>query len=66
MCEYEISHLSLKSLYVLFSALQVLQADALLQTEKILFVYFFTEPDKLGQIVSDLARRVDSIALANQ
>ena len=45
---------------------QVLQADALLQTEKMLFVHFFTEPDRSSRIVSDLAKRVDSIALANQ
>lgn len=49
-----------------FVALQVVQANALLQTEKLLFVYFFTEPNRLSQIVSDLAKRVDSIALANQ
>lgn len=45
---------------------QLLQANPLLETERKLFVHFFTEPGKLSRTVSDLARRVDSIALANK
>ncbi len=47
-------------------SVQALQANPLLETERKLFVYFFTEPHKLNQTFSDLARRIDSMALANQ
>ena len=35
-----------------------------METERKLFVYFFTEPSKLSQVVAELARRVDAIATA--
>lgn len=44
----------------------MLQANPLLETERKLFISFFTEPGKFSQIVSDLAKRVDSVALANE
>lgn len=45
---------------------KMLQANSLLQRERDLFVYFFTSPDRLSSIVSDLAKRVDSVALAKK
>ena len=43
---------------------QVLQANPLMKTERKLFVYFFTEPSKLSQVVAEPARRADAIATA--
>ena len=43
---------------------QILQAHPLMETERKLFVYFFTDPSKLSQVVAELARRVDAIATA--
>ena len=45
--------------------LQILQANPLMETERKLFVYFFTNPGKLRQVVSELAHRIDALATAN-
>ena len=44
---------------------QILQANPLMETERKLFVYFFTNPGKLRQVVSELAHRIDALATAN-
>ena len=44
---------------------QILQANPLMETERKLFVYFFTNPGKLRQVVSELAHRIDTLATAN-
>ena len=44
---------------------QILQANPLMETERKLFVYFFTNPSKLRQVVSELAHRIDALATAN-
>ena len=36
-----------------------------METERKLFVYFFTNPVKLRQVVSELAHRIDALAMAN-
>ena len=36
-----------------------------METERKLFVYFFTNPGKLRQVVSELAHRIDALATAN-
>ena len=49
----------------LYQFLQILQANPLMETERKLFVYFFTNPGKLRQVVSELAHRIDALATAN-
>ena len=44
--------------------LQILQANPLMETERKLFVFFFTNPGKLRQAVSELAHRIDALATA--
>ena len=46
--------------------MQILQANPLMETERKLFVYFFTNPVKLGQVVGELARRIDALATAEK
>jgi len=46
--------------------MQILQANPLLEKEQLLFVYFFTNPSKLSQVVGELARRVDALAAARK
>ena len=43
---------------------QILQANPLMETERKLFVFFFTNPGKLRQAVSELAQRIDALATA--
>ena len=45
--------------------LQILQANQLMETERKLFVYFFTNPGRLKQVVSKLAHRIDTLAAAS-
>ena len=52
------------TLYLTMIFLQVLQANPLMETERKLFVYFFTNPGKLRQVVSELAHRIDALATA--
>ena len=44
---------------------QILQANPLMETERKLFVYFFMNPGKLRQVVSQIAYRIDALATAN-
>ena len=46
--------------------MQILQANPLMEKEQMLFVYFFTNPSKLSQVVGELARRVDALAAAQK
>lgn len=46
--------------------MQLLQANPLLEKERLLFAYFFTNPSKLSQVVGELARRVDALAAARK
>ena len=46
--------------------MQILQANPLMETERKLFVYFFTNPVKLGQVVGELARRIDALSTAQK
>ncbi len=45
--------------------MQLLKADPLLESEKKLFIHFFTNPSQLGQVLGNLAKRIDSITLAS-
>ena len=44
--------------------MQILQANPLMETERKVFVFFFTNPSKLRQAVSELAHRIDALATA--
>ena len=46
--------------------MQILQANPLMEIERKLFVYFFTNHVKLGQVVGELSRRVDALAAAEK
>jgi len=43
----------------------MLKADSLLDTERRLFVHFFCNPAQLNNVLGDLAKRIDSIALTS-
>ncbi len=45
---------------------QVLRANPLTEEERRLFVYFFTDPPRLGQAVGQLAGRVDAALQAHR
>ena len=46
--------------------LQALQINSLLEEERKLFVYFFTDPHLLNRAVGDVARRLDAVVTAQE
>lgn len=53
-------HVSAEVLTVLLHAcvVQMLRSDSLLVTERELFVYFFTDPERLRRVVDDVSARL--------
>ena len=56
-----ISHIFVMCMH---SVLQALQRNHLIEQERKLFVYFFTDPQQLTRAVADLARRLDAVVAA--
>ena len=44
---------------------QALKSSPLLETERSLFVMFFTDPQQLSRVMADLTQKVDALAIAH-